>query len=236
MKGFTGFPAGPVRFTAVPDLFWAELLPQIDDLAELKVTMHCIWRLYRKSGHLRYLSLIELLQDDVLLEGLRAPGMPTPRVLEDALARAVVRGSLLRVDVSLGAQDEAWFFVNTARARHLVEQIRSGTLLPEAIAQPIEPVPLPQDRPTIFSLYEQNVGLLQPIIAEELREATHDFPPDWIEDAFRLAAERNIRNWRYIRSILERWAREGRDDGQSKQRLPARRPASTRRRFLDELE
>ncbi len=36
MKGFVGFPGGPVRFTAVPDLFWAELLPQIDDLAELE--------------------------------------------------------------------------------------------------------------------------------------------------------------------------------------------------------
>ncbi len=198
--------------------------------------MHCIWRLYRKAGPLRYLSRDELLQDDVLLEGLRVPGMARERVLDEALARAVTRGSLLRVEVMLNSQGEAWFFVNTARARRLVTELRSGDLLPEAMARPIEPVALPQERPTVFALYEQNVGLLQPIIAEELREATQHFPPDWIEDAFRLAAERNIRNWRYIRSILERWAREGRDDGQPQQRAGARRPASTRSRFRDELE
>jgi DnaD/phage-associated family protein len=236
MKGFPGFPSGPVRFTAVPDLFWAELLPQIDDLAELKVTMHCIWRLYRKTGQLRYLSREELLQDDVLMDGLRAPGLAQHRVLDDALSRAVTRGSLLRVDVQLNGDTHAWFFVNTARARRLVHQLRSGEVLPEVVAQPVEPVPLPQERPTIFALYEQNVGLLQPIIAEELRLADREYHGDWIEDAFRLAAERNIRNWRYIRSILERWAREGRDDGTFEQRAGARRPASTRRRFRDELE
>ncbi len=236
MKGFAGFPGGPVRFTAVPDLFWAELLPQIDDLAELKVTMHCIWRLYRKTGPLRYLSHEELLQDDVLMEGLRVPGLPPARVLEEAVARATTRGSLLRVDVALEGQSDVWYFVNTARARHLVGQLRRGDLLPESIVQPIEPVALPQVRPTVFTLYEQNVGLLQPIIAEELREAERVFPSEWIEDAFRVAAERNIRNWRYIRSILERWAQEGRNDGQPQRQSQARRPASTRRRFLDELE
>ena len=35
----------------------------------------------------------------------------------------------------------------------------------------------------------------------------------WIVDAFQIAVEHNARNWRYIRSILERWAREGKDDG-----------------------
>ncbi|HEX8684736.1 MAG TPA: DnaD domain protein [Ardenticatenaceae bacterium] len=236
MKGFPGFPGGAVRFTAVPDLFWAELLPQIDDLAELKVTMHCIWRLYRKRGELRYLSHQELLQDDVLMEGLRMPGVPPQRVLEDALARAVTRGSLLRLDVMVEGEAERWYFVNTERARHLINQIREGALLPETMAQPAEPVPLPQERPNIFALYEQNVGLLQPIIAEELREAERDYPLDWLEDAFQVAAERNVRNWRYIRSILERWAQEGRDDGQPQRQSAARRPTSTRRRFLDELE
>src|SRR5688500_11783967 len=162
MKVFTGFPAGPVRFTSVPDLFWAELLPQIDDLAELKVTMHCLWRLYRKEGALRYISRQELLEDDLLREGLRAPGIPFERALENALSRALARGALLRVEVRIDGSLEEWLFINTARARWVVEQLRSGELLPETMARPIEPVPLPHDRPTIFTLYEQNVGLLQP--------------------------------------------------------------------------
>ena len=45
---FAGFPDGRLRFTPVPDVFFSELLPLIDDLAELKVTLHCLWRLHRQ--------------------------------------------------------------------------------------------------------------------------------------------------------------------------------------------
>jgi hypothetical protein len=48
MEKFAGFPAGELRFTSVPDLFFARLLPEIDSLAELKVTpaMNC-WPMKR---------------------------------------------------------------------------------------------------------------------------------------------------------------------------------------------
>jgi len=72
------------------------------------------------------------------------------------------------------------------------------------------------ERPNIFALYEQNIGLLQPLIAEELREAEKTYPAAWIEEAFKIAVERNARNWRYIKAILERWTREGKDDGAPK--------------------
>lgn len=65
------------------------------------------------------------------------------------------------------------------------------------------------DRPNIFTLYEQNVGLLLPLVAEELREAGEQYPQEWIEEAFRLAAQQNKRKWSYIRAILRRWETEG---------------------------
>jgi DNA replication protein DnaD len=34
----------------------------------------------------------------------------------------------------------------------------------------------------------------------------------WIEEAFKIAVEKNVRNWRYIRAILERWQTEGKSD------------------------
>ena len=70
------------------------------------------------------------------------------------------------------------------------------------------------ERPNIFELYEQNIGLLQPLLAEELEEAEATYPPGWILEAFKIAVEHNVRHWRYIRSILERWDREGRDDSE----------------------
>jgi DnaD/phage-associated family protein len=66
------------------------------------------------------------------------------------------------------------------------------------------------ERPNIFVLYEQNIGLLSPLIAEELKDASDHFPKEWIEDAFREAVDHNKRKWSYIRAILRRWETEGR--------------------------
>jgi hypothetical protein len=53
------------------------------------------------------------------------------------------------------------------------------------------------------------------MIAEELKEAEDTYPAEWIEQAVKEAVSLNIRKWRYIASILERWAAEGKDDGKA---------------------
>jgi len=68
----------------------------------------------------------------------------------------------------------------------------------------------------IFTLYEQNIGMITPLIAEELKEAEKLYPPQWIEEAFKEAVTLNKRIWRYIARILERWASEGKDSGEYK--------------------
>jgi len=68
----------------------------------------------------------------------------------------------------------------------------------------------------IFALYEQNIGIITPMIAEELKEAEKIYPPQWIEEAFKEAVTLNKRSWKYIARILERWASEGKDSGEYK--------------------
>jgi DnaD/phage-associated family protein len=65
----------------------------------------------------------------------------------------------------------------------------------------------------IFTLYEQNIGMLTPLIADELREAGKLYPENWIKEAIKESAALNKRNWRYIARILEHWSTEGKDDG-----------------------
>ena len=67
--------------------------------------------------------------------------------------------------------------------------------------------------PDIFSLYEQNIGMLTPIIADELREAEKLYPQGWIKDAIKEAVNHGKRKWSYVLAILERWSVEGRSDG-----------------------
>ena len=75
--------------------------------------------------------------------------------------------------------------------------------------------------PDIFTLYEENIGMLTPLIADELKEAVKQYPELWIRDAIKEAVEQNKRNWRYIARLLEHWSVEGKDDGTYRRHLKA---------------
>lgn len=206
---FSGFPAGRLQAVSLPTLFFSELLPAIDDLAELKVTLHVFWRIAERKRQVGGVALRELCKDNVLLQALPAGAEPALAMLNAALRHAVERGSLLRLKTDQGADDvEEWYFLNTESGRVLLDRVRRGEIDLGGAVLPDE-VAIPEDRANIFILYEQNIGLLQPLIAEELAEAENLYPAHWIEEAFKLAVDRNVRNWRYIRAILERWQAEG---------------------------
>jgi hypothetical protein len=50
MQGFAGFPDGMRRAHAGPNLFFSDLLPLIDNMAELKVTLYAFWALGQREG------------------------------------------------------------------------------------------------------------------------------------------------------------------------------------------
>ena len=213
MVGFAGFPAGKLATTRLPNLFFSDLLPAVDNLAELKVILHLFWLIGRKQGALRYARLAELQGDQRLLDGLATGEVPGEEALRDGLERAVARGALLHMTVHRGETVEQWYMVNSASGREVMEKLRTGEL--DVMADIAEDVQLQVERPTIFVLYEQNIGLLTPMIADELRDAEKHYPADWLADAFREAVTLNKRNWRYVLAILERWRREGKDEGRS---------------------
>jgi DnaD/phage-associated family protein len=65
--------------------------------------------------------------------------------------------------------------------------------------------------PGIFALYEENIGSITPLIAEELQDAEQRYPPEWLRYAFKEAVSVNKRSWRYVERILRRWETEGPD-------------------------
>lgn len=211
IRPFAGLPDGRIATTTLPSLLFSELLADCDDLAELKVTLHIFWSLARRPRRFPGMRLDELQRDPLLRYSLSILGGDSAETLERALERAAARGSLLRVHGQRKGQQETWFFTNSPKGRDAVERLTRGEDgFEPAVGETLEGTP--PARRSIFALYEQNVGLVQPIIAQELMEAEEMYPAAWIEDAFRIAAERNVRNWRYVRAILERWAAEGKDD------------------------
>jgi DnaD/phage-associated family protein len=222
---FEGFPAGTLRFTSVPDLFFAELLPAIDDLAELKIVLHVIWSRQREGR--QAITHAELAADETLARGLAAVAGDPEQALKDGLARSVARGSLLHDRIQSEAGPEDVYLLNSEGGRQTLARIQSGEV--GAVGAKVVDRPSIEPRPNIFELYEDNIGLVSPILADELRDAEATYPADWIEDAFRIAVTNNVRKWRYIYAILERWANEGRDD-----EIGQRNIESKRRWYTDE--
>ncbi|CAN5813827.1 DnaD domain protein [soil metagenome] len=147
----------------------------------------------------------DLIADADVLAGVRSDGSsrsPAERTRE-ALGAAVARGVL----IALAAEDgNRWYVLatedNQRRAR------RESFVIPDLP----DPTPLPIERPGIYALYEQNIGLLSPLIADRLADALLRYPESWIAEAIGEAVTYNRRSWRYIERILENWATEGRSD------------------------
>lgn len=211
MKTFSGFPI-KARYTPIPNVFFSEILPDIEDLAELKVTLHIFCVLYQKKGYPRFITFDELISDPVLVRGLRGEDSPSSP-LRRGLNNAVNRGTLLCLKLERDGETHELYFVNTDTDRRAVEKIKNGELKIGNLVK-AEPCPMSLEQPNIFSLYEKNIGMLTPIIAEELKEAEKTYPASWIQDAFKEAVDLNKRSWRYISRILERWAAEGKHDGE----------------------
>jgi DnaD/phage-associated family protein len=206
-RGFAGFPAN-ARATAVPSVFFSELLPRIEDEAELRVTLYVIYALGRRKGYPRFVSERELRAEAPLLASLGEDDEALGR-LRQGLDAAVERASLLRVDVEHAGHEESLYLLNTPSDRRAAAQIRAGSI---ELGRPLAPdaaAPAAQRR-NLFQLYEDNIGPITPLVADELREAEQLYPIDWLEEALREAALLNKRSWRYAAAILQRWATEGR--------------------------
>lgn len=212
---FTGFTTDTL--VGLPPELFTELLPQIVLPSELKVTLHVFYRMSRQRGSApRRLSWDELAADKLLRRGLRAVSKlrPPEELLAEGLEAAVQRTSLLHVVLPDDGRAVNWYVVNTAANRLWAERIgqAGAALAPNAAG--------PDERPALITLYEQNIGLVTPMLLDELREAEDQYPAHWIEDAVREAVRANARSWRYIRKVLERWAANGRQDATGRPERP----------------
>lgn len=212
MEQFKGFPS-KMKFTAVPDFFLSKLLPQISDINELKTTLHIFQTLYHKRGYPRFATYKELAGNKSLMSSLRGDGQPPDKALRRALEMAAGRGTILHLALERDGVPEDIYFLNTEADRQVMARIQNGELKLSGI-KATEPAYVDaEEPPDIFTLYEQNIGMLTPMIADELRDAEQLYPQDWIRDAIKEAVALNKRSWRYIAKILENWSAEGKSDG-----------------------
>jgi len=182
---FQGF-SDSESFTPVPDSFFRQLMYEIEDVDELKVTLYAIWCTRHTEGNVHYLRESDFTGCTLHLH----PG----------LEKAVSRGTLLWVQ----KDDESLYFLNSPRGRAAAEAYRLGEWEPGKV-----PSAPPPERPNIFKLYEENIGPLTPMIAEALKDAELTHPPERVVEALEIAVKSNKRSWKYVEAILARWKEEG---------------------------
>jgi DnaD/phage-associated family protein len=214
----SGFPDSAAG-TIIPNAFFSEVLPGTSDAAELIVSTYVFYALGLHRRRPRFVTLRELEADagltrtlaNVCISDDRSPlaresgrGEGGEGALARGLDLAVQRGTLIRAS----SGGEMLYTINTPANRRGLERLAAEGVRVESPLPPAER----EGPPNIYTLYEENIGGITPLIADDLREAEERFPAPWIEDAIREAAELNKRSWRYVRTILRRWETEGRDE------------------------
>jgi DNA replication protein len=208
---FSAFPNSAAG-TVIPNAFFSQVLPEITDIAEVVVSAYVFFVFASSEHRPRYVTTAELEADAGLARTLAnlCPGDAIAESLRRGLGLAVQRGTLLRASTSnppSAGNDETGviYAPNMPANRRALQRLAAEGLVAGQPLPPAEGEPLPN----IYTLYEQHIGGITPLIADDLREAEQRYPPEWVREAFREAAELNKRNWRYIRRILERWEIEG---------------------------
>lgn len=232
--GFDGFPLGKINTTRIPTLFFKELLPQIDDLDELKVTLYALWQITRLEGEVRYLKEEDFIGDPIFMEGMGATSAAQQRAVRAGLERAVNRGTLLKTTVPDKNDQLEIYFFNSPRGKAAVKSVADGSWRPSDGSGPSPTLSVEQ--PNIFQLYEENIGPLTPLIADTLREAEKSYPEGWIRQALEIAVQNNVRKWNYVEAILRSWQDGGRDERQDRRHTKKGRRAYLEDEFAGFIE
>jgi DnaD/phage-associated family protein len=213
-KGFTDAES----FTQLPNTFFHQLLKQIDDVAELKVTLYLLWRVEYMEGPFRALNKMDF--------NIKELGLSAEEITH-GLEKAVQRGSLLKVQ----RETTVYFLLNSPRGRAGVQAIENGQWNPKTgISAPSV------EQPNIFRLYEENIGPLTPLIADALKDAEEMYSAEWIEEAITIAVKSNVRKWKFVEAILKRWKDEGRGEKQDRHDTEEDRRKYVEGKYSDYIE
>jgi DnaD/phage-associated family protein len=123
----------------------------------------------------------------------RAKGAPTThyKVNNDFVTESILQICQIEITNSVNPSD---IIVNSLT--EITTEIKSTTTTPD-------------ERKNVYVVYEQNIGTLTPMIAEDLDDLEKTCTEFWVVEAIHEAVSSNARNIKYIRAILERWKVEG---------------------------
>ena len=203
IRPINGFPlSDDYAGTRVPNAVLGRVLSSVDDVDVIKLVLRAVWLLERQRGYPRYIAVEDLQRDRVL-----SNVFVNTVALERALDTAIEYGVIAKVVIN----GNACLMLNTESAQRAATDgaIASAVLVTTNDDDDWD-APAASSMPTdAFRAYEDNIGLLSPMIRESILAALEDFTDDDITRAIRIAVENESRSWSFVAGVLRRWSREG---------------------------
>lgn len=219
---FKGFQEDAATAIRLPKAFFTQLLTQMNDLHQLRLLLYMFWHSEGQQSKVRYFRLDDLSADPALLQMIGGQ-----ESLQKTLQGLVDLGAVLAADMDW--MNEVYYFINSPQGRAAVLAIEKGEW--QEVHPDRQPIHLVDEEPNIFQLYEENIGVITPMMADILKDDEVTYPATWIREAIRIAVARNVRTWKYVQAILKRWQKEGFGDEQNR-RDDSQDPESYRKSWL----
>ncbi len=232
IRPINGFPlSDDYAGTRVPNAVLGRVLTSIDDADVIKLVLRAVWLLERQRGYPRYIA-VEELQRDRVLSNVFVNTVAQERALDTVIEYGVLAKVVINGNVCL--------MLNTESAqRAAMDGPIASAVLGTTNADDDWDAPPASSMPSdAFRAYEDNIGLLSPMIRESILAALEDFTDDDITRAIRIAVENESRSWSFVAGVLRRWSREGipdeRTDGKTGGADDRRVPEAELRKYLEE--
>ena len=189
------------------------LMARIDNVNELKVTLFCLWAFEQRDAPdgLYWLRRADFDGLNTEVHGLDEDA------IDDGLDCAVLRRTLFKVELNTPAGIEPIYLYATSQAEAALSTPGGFAARIDAAGH-LDVLP---PRPSVYKLYEENIGPLTGLIGDALRDLVTDYGEPWVRDALEIAVERNNRKISYVKGILRKWQKDGKRDADTGRHLAA---------------
>ena len=212
-----------------PVQLFTEILPRLHNESQLRATLYTWYAIASKGSGQRYVYLSQLLTDPVLLSWFTHLGGKNG--IQRGLDQSCREGIFLQLQIG---EDDKILAPNDESGARLITDMKS-----ESVAhhnQSRDSSPETNYETTVVSnvveKYENEIGMLTPVIADMIAIAEQMYPTTWILAALDIAAQSNARSWKYVTAILARWKNEGKNnDNEKTSRFSSRKSGREQNRY-----
>ena len=212
-----------------PVQLFTEILPRLHNESQLRATLYTWYAIMSKGSGQRYVYLSQLLTDPVLLSWFTHLGGKNG--IQRGLDQSCREGIFLQLQIG---EDDKILAPNDESGARLITDMKSESVTHHNQSRDSSPE-TNYERTVVSNVvekYENEIGMLTPVIADMIAIGEQMYPTTWIREALDIAAQSNARSWKYVAAILARWKNEGKNnDNEKTSRFSSRQSGREQNRY-----